>query len=208
MKLDIFTKEGASAGRTMNVSDKVFAADVNEHAVYLAVKAQRTNARQGTRSTKTRSMVAGGGRKPWRQKGRGTARAGTIRSPLWKGGGIIFGPQPNDFNYKLPKKVKKLARISALSAKAKEDNVKVLENFTLEQPKTREMFSILKSLKLDGSKTLVLVPEYDRNMLLAGRNIKNLKIEIATDVSTYDLLNYKTILIMEDAVGKLEGILQ
>jgi len=208
MELDIFTKEGANAGRTINVSDNIFAADVNEHAVYLAITAQQANSRQGTRATKTRSMVAGGGRKPWRQKGRGTARAGTIRSPLWKGGGTTFGPQPNTFKFKLPKKMKKLARISALSSKVKDEQVKILENFTLEQPKTREMFSVLKNFKLDESKTLVLVPEYDKNMLLAGRNIKNLKVEIATDVSTYDLLNYKTILIMEDAVAKLEGILQ
>ncbi len=207
MELEVYKYTGESAGRKIKVADQVFAAEPNEHAVYLAVQSQRTNSRQGTASTKTRSMVSGGGRKPWRQKGRGTARAGTIRSPIWKGGGTAHGPQPKEYNFKLPKKVKRLARISVLSAKAQESALKVLEDFKLEEAKTKSMASMLKGFGLDNAKTLMLLSEYDENILLASRNIRNLKVVIATDASTYDLLNCKALLITESAIKKLEGTL-
>ena len=207
MELQVYTKNGELTGRKINVSDKVFGIEPNEHVVYLAVNAQRTNSRQGTHSTKTRSMVSGGGKKPWKQKGRGTARAGTIRSPLWKGGGVAHGPQPHDYNFKLPKKVRRLARISVLSSKSQDEQIKILEDFTLEQVKTREMFSIVKSFGLEGSKTLLLVPEYDESILRASKNIKNLKVAMASDASTYELLDCKVLLVMESSVKKLEGIL-
>lgn len=207
MELKVYTKQGALAGRTVDVPDSIFAAEPNEHVVYLAVQSQRTNSRQGTRATKSRSMVSGGGRKPWKQKGRGTARSGSTRSPIWRGGGTVFGPKQTDFNYKLPKKVKKLARISVLSDKAKNEQVKILENFTLDQAKTKEMFGVLKGFELTDAKTLVLVPEYDENILLASRNIKNLQVAMAADASTYQLLDCQTLLIMEGAIEKLEGVL-
>ena len=207
MELKVYTKQGALAGRSIDVPDNIFAVEPNEHVVYLAVQSQRTNSRQGTRATKSRSMVSGGGRKPWKQKGRGTARAGTNRSPIWRGGGTVFGPKQQDFNYKLPKKVKKLARISVLSDKAKNERVKILENFTMDEAKTKEMFGVLKGFELTGSKTLVLVPEYDEKILLASRNIKNLKVAMAADASTYELLDCQTLLIMEGAIEKLEGVL-
>lgn len=207
MKLDVYTKNGDLAGRKLEVSDQVFAAEPNEHTVYLAVQAQRTNSRQGTVATKTRSMVSGGGKKPWKQKGRGTARAGTTRSPIWKSGGTAHGPQPHPYLYRLPQKVKKLARISVLSAKNRDEQMKVLEDFTLSEVKTREVFSILKGFGLEASKTLLLVHEYDGDILLASRNIKNLKIAIAGDASTYDLLDCQALLVTESAVKKLEGIL-
>ena len=208
MELQVYTKNGELAGRTIEVADAVFGIEPNEHAVYLAVNAQRTNSRQGTHSSKTRSMVSGGGRKPWKQKGRGGARAGTTRSPLWRGGGITHGPQPHDYNYKLPRKVKKLARISVLSSKREEEQLKVVEDFSLEQAKTKEMFAVVKSFGLENSKTLLLVSEYDKDILLAGRNIKNFKVAMASDASTYDLLDCKALLVTESSVKKLEGILE
>jgi len=198
MELKVYTKQGAEAGRSINLPDSIFAIEPNEHAVYLAIQAQRTNSRQGTRATKNRSLVAGGGRKPWKQKGRGTARSGTNRSPIWRGGGTVFGPQPQEFKYRLPKKVKKLARISVLSDKAKNEQIKILENFSLEEAKTKEMFSVLQGFDLTTTKTLVLVPDYDKNILLASRNIKNLKVALAADASAYH---------MEGAIEKLEGVL-
>ncbi|MBN2001124.1 50S ribosomal protein L4 [candidate division KSB1 bacterium] len=207
MELEVYTKDGASAGRKIKVSKKIFSAEPNEHAVYLAVNAQRVNSRQGTASTKTRSMVSGGGKKPWKQKGRGTARAGSSRSPIWRGGGITHGPQPHPYHFRLPKKVKQVARISVLSAKVKDEQVKVLEDFNIEQPKTKEVVTVLKGFGLENTKTLLLLSEYNKDFWLAGRNIKNLNIVLAQDASTLDLLDCKAMLVMESAVKKLEGIL-
>ncbi|MDZ7722924.1 MAG: 50S ribosomal protein L4 [candidate division KSB1 bacterium] len=139
MELEVYTKDGKAAGRKVNASDAVFGAEINEHCVYLAVNSQMKNSRQGTRSTKTRNEVRGGGKKPWRQKGRGTARAGSTRSPIWVGGSTIFGPRPIHFKSRLTKRVKQMARISAFSARQKDDKIKVVETFSLEQPKTRNM---------------------------------------------------------------------
>ena len=205
MELEVYTKEGTASGRKIKVSKKVFGVDINEHAVYLAVQSFRTNSRQGTAATKTRSMVSGGGKKPWKQKGRGTARAGTSRSPIWKGGGIVHGPQPHPYHFNITKKTNKLARLSVLSAKYKDEQLKVVEDFSSDNAKTRDMFTVLKNFGLEATKTLVLLPEYDANMLLASRNIKNLKILMAKDASAYDLLDCKALLVMESAVKKLEG---
>ena len=205
MELEVYRKDGETAGRKIEVSDKIFASEPNDHAIYLAVKVQRTNMRQGNAATKTRSMVSGGGKKPWKQKGRGTARSGTNRSPIWAGGGTAHGPQPHEFNSKLPKKVKRLARISVLSSKAKNSTLKVLEDFQLEAAKTKEIASVLKDFSLENKRTLMLVPEYDPKLILASRNIKNFSIAIVTDASTYDLLNCKALLVMEGAIKKLEG---
>ncbi len=205
MELQVYTKDGKEAGRSIKVSDSIFAVEPNEHAVYLAVNAQLTNLRQGTRATKTRSDVSGGGKKPWKQKGRGTARSGSSRSPIWRGGGTTHGPQPQEFEFKLPVKVKRLARKSVLSSKAKENEIKVVEDFNLDKAKTKEVAVVLKDFGLTGNKTLLLLPEYDEKFWQASRNIKNLQVHIAQDASTYDLLHCRTLLVMESAIKKLEG---
>jgi len=205
MELQVYTKEGKETGRRIKVSDKIFAVEPNEHAVYLAVNAQQTNARQGTRATKTRSEVSGGGKKPWKQKGRGTARSGSSRSPIWRGGGTTHGPQPQEFEFKLPVKVKRLARKSVLSAKVKEDGIRIVEDFTLEQAKTKEVSTVLKSFGLTSARTLLLLPAYDEKFWQASRNLKNLRVHIAKDASTYDLLHCRTLLVMESAIKNLEG---
>ncbi|MBN1464353.1 50S ribosomal protein L4 [candidate division KSB1 bacterium] len=207
MELTVYTKQGSAAGRTVDVPNDIFAVEPNEHAVYLAVQAQRKNSRQGTRATKNRALVSGGGKKPWKQKGRGTARAGTSRSPIWRGGGTAFGPQPIDFKSRLPKKVKRLARVSVLSAKVKDDQVKIVQDFTLDQAKTKEMVGVLSGLGLQNTKTLLLLPNHDEKVYMASRNIKNLQVAIATDASTYDLIRCHTLLVMESAIEKLKGVL-
>jgi large subunit ribosomal protein L4 len=208
MKLEVYKKDGALAGREVELSESVFGVEPNQHVVYLAVKTNATNLRQGTVATKTRSLVSGGGKKPWKQKGRGTARSGSSRSPIWRGGGTAHGPQPVAYEQKLPRKVKRLARISALSAKVKDAAVKVLEDFSVEEVKTREMAQVLKAFGLAEAKTLILLPGYDANVLRASRNIANLKVQVATDASTMELLDCKALLIMESAIKKLEGSLQ
>ncbi|HNW61060.1 MAG TPA: 50S ribosomal protein L4 [bacterium] len=208
MKLEVYKKDGALSGREVELADSVFGIEPNTHVIYLAVKTQATNQRQGTVATKTRGLVSGGGKKPWKQKGRGTARSGSSRSPIWRGGGTAHGPQPVAYELKLPRKVKRLARISALSARVKDEAVKVLEDFTLEAVKTREMAQVLKAFNLAEAKTLILLPEYDASVLRASRNIANLKVQVATDASTTELLDCKALLIMESAIKKLEGSLQ
>ena len=205
MEMEILKKNGSSSGAKVKLPDDIFNIDPNENAVYLTIKAQNANTRQGTASTKTRSMVSGGGRKPFKQKGRGAARAGTIRSPLWVGGGRVFGPQPRDYNMRLPRRVKLLARKSAFSDKAKNDKIKIIEDFKLEQSKTKEVFSILKSLGLDKQKTLLLLSDYDADILRAGKNIPKLEIRVARTESTYDLLKCDIVLIQQGAVDKLAG---
>jgi len=208
MELEVLKKDGSSSGGKVKLPDDIFGIAPNENVVYLTIKAQNANARQGTVSTKTRSMVRGGGRKPFKQKGRGAARAGTIRSPLWVGGGRVFGPQPRDYSMKLPKKVKALARKSAYSDKAKNGKIKIIEDFKLEESKTKEVFSILKSLSLDNQKTLLLLSDYDGDVLRAGKNIPQLEIRVAKTESTYDLLKCDTILIQRGAVDKLTGVIK
>lgn len=208
MEVEVYNRAGRTSGKKVQIPAEIFGIEPNVHAVYLAVKAQNANSRQGTAATKTRTMVRGGGKKPWRQKGRGVARAGTIRSPIWVGGGRTFGPHPRDFTIKLPKKVKKLARISVFSDKAKNNQITLIEDFKLENPKTKELFTILQSLGVENQKTLLLLAEYDPMILRAGRNIPNLNIKMATTVSTYDLLNCERILIQQGAIEKISGVLK
>lgn len=204
--MEILKKSGRSSGEKMKLPKQVFGVEPNDHAVYLAVKAQTANARQGTSNTKTRSMVRGGGRKPWRQKGRGVARAGTIRSPLWVGGGRVFGPHQRSYEMRIPRKIKSLARASVLSGKAKEQKIKVVEDFKLKDAKTKEMFGILQALGLEKQKTLLLLADYDEMILRAGRNIPRLKIQVASSASTYELLDCECLLIQKSAVDKLSGV--
>lgn len=208
MELTVYTKEGASTGRTVTLPDEIFAVEPNKHAVYLAVKSQLTNMRQGTRATKGRSYVSGGGKKPWKQKGRGTARAGSSRSPIWRGGGTVHGPLPQDFNMRVPQKVKRLARMSVLSQKVKDEQVRILEDFTFTEAKTKNMAGVLKGFNIYNQKTLMLLPDHDKTLLVAGRNIKNFKIAKAADASAYELLDCKTLLIMESAIEKLKEVFE
>ncbi len=207
MKLDIYKIDGSKSEEQIELSDNVFAIEPNDHVIYLSVKAFLANQRQGTHKTKERNEVSGGGKKPWKQKGRGTARAGTTRSPLWVGGGTIFGPKPRDYSQKINKKVSKLARKSALSIKAKANQIIVVEDFNLDEPKTKNFKNVLDALKIKGKKTLLLTPENLSNVFKSGRNISKIAVLEAEKASTYDLLNNQVLLLQKSAVGKLESIL-
>ena len=205
MNKAVYTKDGSQSGE-VNLPDHIFAIEPNEHAMHQAVVTYLAHKRQGTHSTKTRSEVRGGGRKPWRQKGRGTARAGSIRSPLWTGGGTIFGPRPHDYKNKINKKVNRLAKKSALSLRCSEDNLKVVEDFSLEEIKTREMFEILENLELDYEKTLILLPEEDYHVYMSSRNIPGVLVKPAKNITAYDILNHKKLLLLKGAIQKLEEL--
>jgi large subunit ribosomal protein L4 len=207
MKLEVYKIDGSKSGETVELSDAIFGIEPNDHVIYLAVKAHLANKRQGTHKAKERSEVSGGGRKPWRQKGRGTARAGTIRSPLWVGGGTVFGPRPRSYRQKLNKKVMKLARKSALSYKAKAEQILIVEDFDFEAPKTNKFAEILKSLNLDGKKVLLLTDETRVNLYKSGRNIPKVNVVEAYKASTYDLVNNQVLVMQASAVKKIEDIL-
>ena len=189
----------------LELSDRVFGAEVNEHILYEVVKMQLACRRQGSASTKCRSDVRGGGRKPWRQKGTGRARAGTNRSPLWRGGGIVFGPKPRDYSYKVPKKVRKAALRSALSMKVQEDKVIILRDFPMDQIKTKKFQEILDRLEL-GDALFVLD---ERNAILekSSRNIKDVKMMRSEGINVYDLLKYDNLVLLEPSIKKIEGAL-
>lgn len=208
MQVEVYTKDGQKSGKTVDLPDEIFAIEPNRHVIYLAVKAQQANQRQGTHKTKTRKDVSGGGKKPWKQKGRGVARAGSTRSPVWVGGGRVFGPQPRDYSQSVNQKVKKLARRSALSLKAKAGEIVVVEDFTVASGKTREMAGILKKLGADKLKSLLLIPQADPTLLRASRNLYRLRLQVGSDVSTFELLNCQKLFIQESAVSRLAGVLQ
>lgn len=208
MKVDVYKIDGTPSGEQIELSDSVFAIEPNDHVVYLSVKAYLANQRQGTHKTKERSEVSGGGKKPWKQKGKGGARAGTSRSPLWIGGGTIFGPKPRDYSQKINKKVNVLARKSALSMKAKANQIMVVEDFNFDAPKTKDFANILKALKVYGKKTLLLTGENLPNVFKSGRNIEKVFVNIAELASTYELLNNQQLLIQKSAVEKMQSILK
>jgi large subunit ribosomal protein L4 len=205
MELEVYKRDGSKTGEKVTLRSDVFEIEPNDHAIYQAVRLYLANQRQGTHKTKTRSEVRGGGKKPWRQKHTGRARSGSTRSPVWIGGGTIFGPQPRDYDFKLPRKVKTLARKSALSYKAKNGEILVVEDFTFPAPKVKEMISVLNALSLYGKKTLVLVPATDLNLHKSGRNIPTVKVLEANKASTYDILNNQVLLIQKTALGVLEN---
>ncbi len=204
MTIDVYKIDGSLADEKINLSDDIFAIEPNDHAIYLDVKAYLANQRQGTHKAKERGEVRGGGKKPWRQKGRGGARAGTIRSPLWVGGGTIFGPRPRDYRQKLPQKVKQLARKSALSYKIKDNQLIVVEDFSFEQPKTKEFVQVLNNLKISGKKVLLLTTGYNNVVYKSGRNIPKVQILEASKASTYDILNNQVLLLQKGAVEVIE----
>lgn len=207
MTVDVLKIDGSKSGEKIELSENIFAIEPNDHAIYLDVKAYLANQRQGTHKAKERGEVRGGGKKPWKQKGRGGARAGTIRSPLWVGGGTIFGPRPRDYRQDLPKKVKQLARKSALSYKVKDEQLIVVEDFTFDKPKTKDFVNVLNSLKLSGKKVLLLTGDYKPEVYKSGRNIPKVQILEAANATTYDLLNNHVLVMQKSAVNVIENIL-
>jgi large subunit ribosomal protein L4 len=207
VKLGVYKTDGKPTGDQITLPNKVFGIEPNDHAIWMSVTTEMTNKRQGTVQTKNRSAVRGGGRKPWRQKGRGTARAGTIRSPLWVGGGRIFGPSPRSYQKKMTKKVNILARKSALAYKAKEDGITLIEDFIFEQPKTKQMQEILKRLKLAEEKVLLITTETNRSLWLSSRNLPRLSIKQADGFSTYDVINAGKLLIQKSALKRVNEVL-
>ncbi len=203
MELKVLKINGTDSGEKVNLPDEIFGIEPNTHLIYQAVRTYLSNRRQGTHKTKERSEVRGGGKKPYRQKGTGNARRGTSRSPVMVGGGTIFGPKPHRYYLDIPKKAARLARKSALSLKAKENEITVVEDFNFEKPRTKDMLEVIKSLKLDATKTLLLVPEKNENLYKSGRNLPKLNVLISDQAATYDLLNNKMILIQKSAVEKL-----
>lgn len=199
MQVDVLSIKGAKTGRSVDLADDIFGTEPNNHVVYLAVKQYLAAQRQGTHKVKTRLEVKGSSKKLHRQKGTGGSRKGNIRNPLFKGGGTIFGPKPRDYDFKLNRKVKDLAKISALSYKAKENAIVVVEDINLAAPKTKQFVDIMTSLKVDSKKTLVILPEYNDNLQLSIRNIPNaLSIQFA-DINTYDIVNADVLVLTESA---------
>lgn len=203
MKFKLYSSDGKATSKTVEGSKAVFGIEPNEHVVHLAVKAEQNNLRQGTVKTKNRSDVRGGGAKPWKQKGRGTARAGSRRSPIWVGGGHTFAIDPKTYRMRLPKKVRRLARRSVLSDKASNKAIYVIESFQFDAPKTRQVTDLLNAMELSGKKMLMLTADFNENLFLSGRNVKNLAILEAPNASAYDLLDNEVILMDKAAVEAL-----
>lgn len=201
MQLDILNIEGKKTGRTIELPEEIFGVEPNNHVIYLAVKQFLAAQRQGTHKVKTRAEVKGASRKLHKQKGTGGSRKGNIRNPLYKGGGTIFGPKPHGYDFKLNRKVKDLAKISALSVKAKENSIIVLEDINLEAPKTKQLVGILNklSINVDGKKTLVVLPEYNDNVYLSLRNIPSVDGVVLADINTYDIMNSNYLVFTESA---------
>ena len=207
MELEVYNISGDKTAKKVTLSDEVFGIEPNDHAIWLDVKLILANQRQGTSKTKERWEVSGSTRKIKRQKGTGTARAGDINSPLFRGGGRVFGPRPRDYEFKLNKKLRKLARKSALTYKAQENNIMILEDFKFEEAKTKNFTALLKSLNLSDKKTLLVMPDTDNNLVLSSRNLKKAKVTRAEMINTYDILNANNLLIAESSVPIIEEIL-
>jgi large subunit ribosomal protein L4 len=204
MELNVLNIKGENTGRTVILNDAVFGVEPNDHAIYLDVKQYMANKRQGTHKSKERSEVSGSTRKLIRQKGGGGARRGDINSPLLVGGGRVFGPKPRDYSFKLNKKVKALARKSALSYKAKDKAIVVLEDFSFETPKTKEFVAIVKGLNLDNKKLLLVLAENNDSVYKSARNLQKAKVVIASELNTYKVLNAASLVLTESAVGIIE----
>ncbi len=204
MEVKVLNISGKETGRTVNLPDSVFGIEPNNHAVYLDVKQYLANQRQGTHKAKERNEVAGSTRKIKKQKGTGTARAGSKKSPVFKGGGTIFGPRPRSYSFKLNKNLKRLARKSAFSIKAKESNLIVLENFDFEAPSTKNFINVLKGLGLESKKSLFVLGESNKNVYLSSRNLKASSVVNASELSTYAILNANNLVLMEGALEAIE----
>ena len=189
---------------TLELNDAVFGVEINEHIMHKAVVGQLANSRQGTQSAKTRSEVSGGGRKPWRQKGTGHARQGSTRAPQWTGGGIVFAPKPRDYSFKMNKKEKRIALLSALSSKVAESKIVVLDEFKLDEIKTKKFVEVMNNLKVENA--LVVLEGENKNVVLSGRNIPSVKVTATNEINTYDVLKYTTLVVTKAAVEKLEEV--
>lgn len=207
MEVNVLKYSGEKTAKKVNLADSVFAIEPNDHAIYLDVKSYLANQRQGTHKSKQRNEIAGSSKKIKKQKGTGGARAGNIKNPQFKGGGRIFGPQPRDYSFKLNKKVKDLARKSALTYKAKDNAIAILEDFSFEAPKTKQFISMLSALSLADKKTLLVLPEASKNVVLSGRNVKRAKITTADQINTYDVMNADNVIFVESSVSKVENLL-
>lgn len=203
-KVAVFNTEGQQVGE-MELKDNVFGAEINEPVLHQAVQVYLANQRQGTQSAKTRAEVRGGGRKPWRQKGTGRARHGSIRSPLWTGGGVVFPPKPRDFSQKLPKKMKKLAMVSALSSKVANNEIIILDEITMEEPKTKFIANMLKNLNID-KKALIVLRGKDEIVEKSANNIQGVKTTLVNNLNVYDILKYDTFVITKEAVEAVEEV--
>ena len=200
----VYNMEGVKTG-SMEISDSIFCAEVNKSVLHTVVTNYLANQRQGTQSTKTRTEVRGGGIKPWRQKGTGRARQGSIRAPQWVGGGVALGPKPRDYRYTLNKKVRRLALKSALTSKVQDNEIIVLESFEAAEIKTKQVATLLKNLNVN-EKALIVLPENDKNIVLSARNIKGVDTTYVGAINTYEVLNHTKCIILKDAVAKLEEV--
>jgi large subunit ribosomal protein L4 len=206
MEIAVFNKAGEETGRNVVLNAEIYAVEPNDHAIYLDVKQYLANQRQGTHKAKDRGEIAGSTRKIKRQKGTGGARAGSRKSGTIRGGGRIFGPQPRDYSFKLNKKLKELARKSALTYKAQANEIIVLEDFSFEAPKTKEFVAIQNNLKISDKKSLIVLPEANKNIYLSSRNLQNVEIVNASDLSTYKIMRAQKIILVESSVNKVEEI--
>ena len=207
MEVSVLNINGQETGRTVTLNESIFGIEPNDHVIYLDVKQYLANQRQGTAKTKERSEVSGSTRKLGRQKGGGGARRGDINSPVLVGGGRVFGPKPRDYGFKLNKKVKSLARRSALSYKAQENAIVVVEDFTMDVPKTKDFVNIAKNLKVDGRKTLLILPEVNKNVYLSARNLQRSEVMTASSLNTYKVLNADVLVVTENSLKTIDGIL-
>lgn len=201
--VSVLNMQGNEVG-TMDLNDAIFGVEVNEHLVHMAVVQQLANNRQGTQSAKTRSEVSGGGRKPWRQKGTGHARQGSIRAPQWKGGGVVFAPKPRDYSFKMNKKEKRLALFSSLTSKVNDKKLIVLDNFNLDEVKTKKFVKVMDNLKV--TKALVVLEGDNKNVVLSGRNIPTVKVLPINGINTYDIMKYETLVCTKAAIEKLQEV--
>ncbi|MEQ8715100.1 MAG: 50S ribosomal protein L4 [Cyclobacteriaceae bacterium] len=208
MKVAVLNQSGSETGRTVSLTDEIFGIEPNDHAIYLDVKQYLANQRQGTHKSKERAEITGSTRKIKRQKGTGTARAGSIKSPIFKGGGRAFGPRPRNYSFKLNKKLKSLARKSALTYKAKDNKLSILEDFQFDALKTKMFVQLLNDLKLTETKALFVVNEASKNVILSSRNLQKSKVVTVDQVNTYDVLNAESLILSESAVEKIENLLK
>lgn len=206
MEVVVYNVSGAQTDRKIKLDDTIFGIEPNDHAIYLDVKQFMANRRQGTHSSKEKSQLTGSTRKLKKQKGTGGARAGSIKSPLFKGGARVFGPHPRDYDFKLNKKLKKLARKSALSYKIKDESIMVVEDFTFETPKTKNFTELMKNFKTEGKKMLLVTSSVDMNVLLSSRNLAKVKVIQASDLNTYEILDAGRLLLTESSVKEIESI--
>lgn len=203
-KVNVYNMQGELV-EEMELSEEIFGVEINEHVVYEVVKNQLANKRQGTQSAKTRAEVRGGGRKPWRQKGTGRARQGSIRSPQWKGGGVVFAPKPRDYSYSVPKKVKRLALKSVLTDKLQNNEMIVVDHLSFDAPKTKDMKKVLANLKAD-KKALIVMAEKDANVIRSANNIPNVATTLVNTINVYDILKYNSFIITKEAVKRVEEV--